>query len=168
MLLLLRFLRVIVMGLISRTRGPLEVSVLRFRVWPNDIDLNFHINDGRYLSLMGLGRADLLVRSGILRNAVKRKWAPVVGGAMIRYRREIRAFAKFILRSRIIGWDEKWIYIEHVIESGGKTCSVAYVRGALRGAAGAVPTNDVLALGGWTASSPPLPPVVTNWPNIDA
>jgi acyl-CoA thioesterase FadM len=167
-LLLLRFLRVIFIGLISPRRGALEESVLRFRVWPNDIDLNLHINDGRYLSLMGLGRGDLLVRSGLLRKALKRKWAPVIGGAMIRYRREVRAFAKFRLRSRILGWDEKWIYITHVIESGGKTCSVAYVRGALRSAAGAVPTKDVLELGGWTLPSPPLPSVVTDWPQIDA
>ena len=168
MILLLRYLRVIVTALISRRRGPLDESVLRFRVWPNDLDLNFHLNDGRYLSLMGLGRADLLLRSGLLRKALKRKWAPVLGGAMIRYRREIRAFGKFVLHSRIIGWDEKWMYIEHVVERDGKTSAVAYVRGALRAASGAVPTKDVLELGGWSASSPPLPEIVANWPHIEA
>ena len=103
MLLLIRFLRVAIMGFLSRTQDILGESVLTFRVMPNDIDLNFHLNDGRYLSFTGLGRAHLLARTGVLRKALRRKWAPVVAGAMIRYRREIRPFAKFTLRSRIRG-----------------------------------------------------------------
>lgn len=167
MLLLLRFVRVMLLGLLSRRRGALDESVLHFRVWPNDIDLNFHLNDGRYLSLMGLGRADLLVRSGILRKALKRKWSPVVAGAMIRYRREVRTFARLSLRSRVIGWDEKWLYIEHAVESGGKRCAVAYVRGVLRSRSGAVPTKDLLELAGVDQPSPALPDIVANWPAIE-
>jgi acyl-CoA thioesterase FadM len=143
-------------------------SVLHFRVWPNDIDLNLHMNDGRYISISGLGRADLLVRSGLLRKALKRGWAPVVGGAMIRYRREIRTFARFTLRSRIVGWDEKWVYIEHEFESGGKRCAVVYVRSVLRSRSGAVPTADVMALMEVSTPSPPLPDVLVNWPAIEA
>ncbi len=168
MLLLLRFLRVVLFALIGRRRGVLDSSVLHFRVWPNDIDLNFHLNDGRYVSIMGLGRADLLTRTGVLRKALKQKWAPVVGGLIIRYRREIRTFARFTLRSRIAAWDQKWIYIEHVIESRGKTCAIAYARGVLRSREGAVPTSELLKLVGWEKPSPPLPEAVANWPALDA
>ena len=167
MLLLLRFLRVVLFAHFSRRRSVLSESTLRFRVWPNDIDLNMHMNDGRYISMTGLGRADLLVRSGLMRHALKRGWAPVVGSAMIRYRREIRTFARFTLISRILGWDQKWLYIEHVLESGGKRCAVSYVRGVLRSRSGAVPTSEVLAELGWNEPSPALPDVVANWPHID-
>ena len=167
MLLFIRFLRVAVMGLLSPTQAILAESVLSFRVLPHDIDLNFHLNDGRYLSFTGLGRAHLLARTGILRKALKRKWAPVVASAMIRYRREIRTFAKFTLRSRIVGWDEKWIYIEHVIESGGKRCAVAYARGVLRSREGAVPTRQLLELTGWEGAWPELPEIVKQWPEIE-
>lgn len=149
MLLLLRFLRVVFSGLLGRRLDILGESVLHFRVWPNDIDMNFHLNDGRYVSLMGLGRADLLTRTRILRKALRRKWAPVVGGVVVRYRREIRAFERFTLRSRIVGWDEKWLYIQHIVEAGGKMRAVAYARGVLRDRDGAVPTADVLSLAGW-------------------
>lgn len=149
MLLLLRFLRVVFSGLLGRRLDILGESVLHFRVWPNDIDMNFHLNDGRYVSLMGLGRADLLTRTGILRKALRRKWAPVVGAVAVRYRREIRTFERFTLRSRIVGWDEKWLYIHHNVEAGGTMRAVAYVRGVLRDRDGAVPTRDVLALLGW-------------------
>ena len=32
------------------------------RVLPNDLDLLWHMNNGRYLSLMDQGRVDLMVR----------------------------------------------------------------------------------------------------------
>ncbi len=35
---------------------PGEISVLRFRAWLWDLDLSLHMNNGRYLSLMDLGR----------------------------------------------------------------------------------------------------------------
>jgi acyl-CoA thioesterase FadM len=47
-------------------RGPLDLlgeSVVRFRVWPGDLDFNLHMNNGRYLTLMGLGRLDLMARA---------------------------------------------------------------------------------------------------------
>lgn len=168
MILFFRFLRVVLMAIIGRRVAVPGESVLHFRVWPTDIDFNLHLNDGRYVSLMGLGRADLLARSGVLRGALKRKWAPVVGGIIIRYRREIRTFARLTLRSRIAAWDEKWIYIEHVVESGGKTCAVGYARGVLRSASGTVPTSEVLALVNWSGPSPPMPDAVAHWPPIEA
>jgi acyl-CoA thioesterase FadM len=168
LLLLFRFLRVVLAGLLGPRRGVLDESILHFRVWPTDIDLNFHLNDGRYVSLMGLGRAHLLARTGLLRRAFKRKWAPVVGAAIIRYRREIRTFEKFALRSRIIGWDEKWLYIEHALEAGGNTRATALVRGVLRDRNGAVPTAEVMKLMGWAAGSPDLPEAVRQWPDIGA
>ena len=32
------------------------------RVWPNDLDTNAHMNNGRYLTLMDLGRFDLMTQ----------------------------------------------------------------------------------------------------------
>jgi len=137
----------------------LDESVLRLRVWPTDMDLNFHLNDGRYVSLTGLGRLDLMSRSGLLRKAVKRRWYPVVGGVVIRYRREIGAFENFTLYSRIAGWDEKWFYFEHRFEKGGTVAALAYSRGVMRTREGAVPTADVLRLIGYKDPSPPLPEI---------
>lgn len=140
-----------------------DESVLRLRVWPTDMDLNFHLNDGRFLSLAGLGRIDLMSRTGLLRRAMERRWYPVVGAAMIRYRREIRAFEKCALHTRIVGWDPKWFYFEHRFEIDGTTAAIAYIRGVLRTREGAVPSDDVLALIGSTAASPPLPEPVERW-----
>jgi acyl-CoA thioesterase FadM len=161
MLLFFRVIRILLRNIFRRRRGALDESLLRLRVWPTDIDLNFHLNDGRYISLAGLGRIDLMLGTGLLRRAMKRGWYPVVGAGMIRYRREIKSLERFLLRSRIVGWDDKWFYFEHRFEKiGGDLAAIAYARGVLRNREGAVPTSDVMALVGHTAPSPPLPDIV--------
>ena len=160
MVLFFRIVVLIIKTFFRRRSGVFDESVLRLRVWPTDMDLNFHLNDGRYMSLAGLARVDLMLRSGLLRRAVKRGWYPVVASAIVRYRREIKWMEKFTLRSRIVGWDEKWVYFEHRFEKGDDLAAIAYARGVLRNRDGAVPTSDVMALVGHTAPSPPLPDFV--------
>jgi acyl-CoA thioesterase FadM len=160
MVLFFRVLRILFSNLLRGRGGVLDESLLRLRVWPTDMDLNFHLNDGRYISLSGLGRIDLMLRTGVLRRGVRRGWYPVVGAVTIRYRREIKSLEKFSLRSRIVGWDDKWMYFEHRFEKNGELAAIAYARGVLRTRDGAVPTRDVLALVGHTEPSPPLPDIV--------
>ena len=159
MILFFRVAILIVKNLLRRRIQIRGESVIRLRVWPTDMDLNFHLNDGRYVSLSGLGRVDLMHRTGLLRRALKRGWYPVVGSVVIRYRREIRAFEKFELHSRILGWDEKWFYFEHRFEKGGDVAALAYARGVMRTRGGAVPPADVLALIEWSEPSPELPDI---------
>jgi acyl-CoA thioesterase FadM len=164
MVLFLRVVLIILKNLFRRRSGVLDESLLRLRVWPTDMDLNFHLNDGRYVSLTGLGRLDLMSRSRLLRRALRRRWYPVVGGAVIRYRREIGAFEKFTLHSRIVGWDEKWVYFEHRFEKNGEVAAIAYARGVMRNRQGPVPTRDVMALIDFKGPSPALPDIVSKFP----
>jgi acyl-CoA thioesterase FadM len=159
MVLLFRIVLLVLKNFFRRRSGILDESRMRLRVWPTDMDLNFHLNDGRYMSLAGLGRVDLMLRSGLLRRAMKRGWYPVVAGAIIRYRREIKWMEKLELRSRIVGWDDKWTYFEHRFEKDGDLAAIAYARGVIRNREGAVPTSDVMALVGHTEPSPPLPDI---------
>ena len=62
--LLLRLALVLFQGRRGPRLGLLDTGSLHMRVWPTDLDVLMHMNNGRYLSLMDLGRVDLLVRSG--------------------------------------------------------------------------------------------------------
>lgn len=157
MLLFFRVFSVLIASLFRRRIGFMDESVLHLRVWPTDMDLNFHLNDGRYVSLAGLARVNHMARTGLFRQALRRKWYPVVGAVTIRYRREIRAMHKFELRSRCIGWDEKWTYFEHRFQQGENLMAIATARGLLRTRQGPVPTADVIAALGLDPQSPPLP-----------
>ena len=39
---------------------------LATRVWLNDIDINLHMNNGRYMTVCDLNRVDLFIRTGLL------------------------------------------------------------------------------------------------------
>ena len=53
--LILRMIKVLVAALFGQRLGVLDSSILTFRVWPNDLDINLHMNNGRYLTIMDLG-----------------------------------------------------------------------------------------------------------------
>ena len=63
----------LVVVVVPASARPEDVRASPFRVWPHDLDTSLHMNNGRYWTLMDLGRADLMIRSGlwpsILRNA---------------------------------------------------------------------------------------------------
>ena len=93
----------------------LDTSELTFRVWPTDLDISLHMNNGRYLTIMDFGRLDLMVRSPLWRQALKNKWTPVVSNTIVRFRRELRCFQPFILETRIVDWTDIDAVFEHRI-----------------------------------------------------
>ena len=120
--------------------GVLDEDRLRMRVWPNDIDLNLHMNNARYLSVMDYARTHLLARTRLLEHIVRSRWQPLVGAAWLTYRRSLPLFSAFSLTSRMICWDEKWFYIEQTFTrprakwppwAGSKAfCATPWQRGA--------------------------------------
>lgn len=143
---------------------PFAEARLGWRVLPTDLDLNLHMNNARYLSLMDLGRVDLLSRYGLLRLAFRAHWLPVLGAVTIRFFRPLRPWQRYDLVTRVAGWDEKWFYLEQRFESEGKLVARAMVKALVRGPDGSIPTGTLLAQLGIAEASPPLPPEVAHLP----
>lgn len=158
-----RMLGVLIASIVGRRLGIFGQSTLSFRVWPHDLDINVHMNNARYLALMDLGRLDLIVRCGLWRGVLKSHWQPVIGGSLVRYRRPLRPFQAFLLRSRLLTWDDRWLYIEHRIEADGVLACHTVVRGAFVGKMGIVPPDEVVALSGGVPIPPPVPGWVAAW-----
>ncbi len=144
--------RLILQLITSRFRprqAVLDAAVLRMRVWPTDLDINLHLTNSRYLALMDLGRIELLLRLGVMGRVLKRRWLPVVSIATLRFRREINPFERFTLHTRLIGWDEKWFYMEQRFETARGVAAIGIVKGLFRGPAGNVPSQQLIALTGY-------------------
>ena len=89
------WLRMIRIGisLIGKPRVDVFATTrVRIRIWPNDLDANLHVNNGRYLTLADLGRIHWFVRTGVYQSAKRHGTMPVVGDAIAKYRRELKAF----------------------------------------------------------------------------
>lgn len=141
------YMRLLLMRLTTRRRGPMSLwdrGVLRFRVTPADLDFFMHVNNARYLSLMDLGRLDVLMRSGLWAKLHQQKWYPVVAGQTITYRRSLKLGQSFELHTHILGLDERWSYTEQTFISGGEVCAKALVRGRfLRRSGGSVDHDEL-------------------------
>jgi len=161
--LLLRLIKVVVVALKGPRLEPLGDSLISMLVWPNDLDLNFHMNNGRYLTLMDLGRIDLTIRTGIGRMVVKERWRPMVAAATIRFRRGLRPFQRYDLRTRILCWDHKWFFMEQRFEVAGEVYAVALVKGLFVGPRDKISPQEVAQSVGHDGISPPMPEAVEAW-----
>jgi acyl-CoA thioesterase FadM len=160
MLLLFRFLFTILRSLVRRRIGPLEESVVRFTALPNDCDLNFHLNAGRFVSFMDIARVELIARMRILRRVLQRGWRPIVGGGQVTYRKSVMPFERFSITSRVVAWDEKWFFIEHLVhKQDGALAATGLMRTLFRGPQGNVPPREMLALLGLEDLQSPEVPV---------
>jgi acyl-CoA thioesterase FadM len=146
---------------------PAETSVLAFRVMPHDLDLSLHMNNGRYLQIMDLGRLDLLIRSGMGGTVVRNGWTPIANAAVARFRRELRLFDAYRLETRIVGWLEQAFLIEQTFvfangERAGQVAARAIFKGALydRKDRRYVPVAHLMDLIGVDAPAPPRTPDV--------
>jgi acyl-CoA thioesterase FadM len=164
--------------LTARKRGHLDVprqaSALAFRVWPHDLDLSVHMNNGRYLTLMDLGRMDVLIRSGLWREALRHKWTPIASAITIRFQRELRPFQNFRLETRLLCWDASLVVMEQtfVIEGGprnGQAAARALFKGGLydRQEKKFVEIARLMSLIGVAEESPPTTPEVEAFLHAD-
>jgi len=136
---------------------PLGTDTIRLRVWPNDIDFNFHLNNSRYLSEMDYGRMHLLSRAGLLKPILKARWTPLVGGVWMTYRRSLGLFARFELATRLVCWDERWFYIEQTFTGRQGLAAVGWVKGALAEPSGLVAPQRVMEMAHPGIVSPEMP-----------
>ncbi|MGI8510616.1 MAG: thioesterase family protein [Gemmatimonadaceae bacterium] len=162
--LIFRMLRVLFNARHRSRIGALDETSLTFRVWPSDLDVLLHMNNGRYLTLMDLGRVDSIIRSGIRRRLSELAWYTVIASETIRFRESLEPFKKFELRTRLLGWDDKSFYMRQTFMRAERTTAVAVVRiRFLRRAGGTIGAREVAARLLPGVVPPPLPDYVEMW-----
>jgi acyl-CoA thioesterase FadM len=142
-----RMLYVLIRSLFCARIGPGQlVSELGFRVLPTDVDFNFHMNNGRYLTICDLDRVDIYARSGLLKAMFKRNWLPVIAEHTMIYKKPLGLFERFKVTTKVTHWDEKYFYMNHTFNRGerimaeGTSKACVYARGV-----GVVRPDDALA-----------------------
>lgn len=141
----------------------LATTCIRMHAWPNDLDLNLHVNNGRYLALADIARMHWFIRSGAVRVARRERAVPIVGDAIAKFRRDLKALQKFEIHTRMLGWDARWGFMEHRFVRSGRVLGVVAVRGLFKGPNGAIEPQLFLDALGVHHDSPPLPQWVREW-----
>ena len=159
--------------LVARRMPPLaltETHVSRHICWPWDLDIWLELNNGRAMTLYDLGRSMNAQRVGLIGAISRRRWGMTMAGSTVRFRRRIRGFERFEMRSRAVCWDDKFIYLEQSMwKKNGECASHVMFRSAITNAHGIVPPAKVLAeMGRTDVTSPPMPDWISAWVQADA
>ena len=160
-------LRTLLMMITSRRKPRKdfrEVGRITMRVMPNDLDLLRHVNNGIYLSLMDLGRMDLMIRTGKWQELGRRGWYPVAASVTVTYRRSLRLWQKYTLETRLIGFDEKAMYVEQRFVRHNEVYVNAIMRARfLKKSGGTVTIAELGELAGIDPTTMPIPEWIAAW-----
>lgn len=137
-------LRATVQARRGRRLAPTDVGRVTLTTMPTDLDLLRHMNNGRYLSLMDLGRWDLLIRTGLAGAMRRHGWYAVVSSETISFRKSLHPWQRFTLESRLLGHDEKAVYMEHRCVVDGEIYARAVVRARMMKRSGGTLSHDEL------------------------
>jgi acyl-CoA thioesterase FadM len=161
------YLRLAWVLLRSLHRPKVEYSdeiTIALRVMPNDLDVNRHLNNGRYLSLLDLASVELFVRAGLLRKAIRHRFRPMLGGLIVTYRRGLSLFERCKISIQLKGWDRHWSYFRFEFRNaGGNLCAAGYFKGAFVSNEGLISNQDLDQLFGKKRGVCALPDAVRCW-----
>ena len=123
--------------------NPDEEISLNFRVWITDVDLSI-MNNAALLMITEMGRVDLIIRTGFLKHAWKNRLYFPLASISAQFRRPLKRLQKLQLKTQLIYWDEKWIYISHRVVREGKTIAVVLVKSTVKKGAELIPFERII------------------------
>ncbi|KAI9445859.1 hypothetical protein BJY52DRAFT_1127893 [Lactarius psammicola] len=103
-------------------QNPLD-RILVTKAWagPDDCDYNWHLSNSSYPKLLDLARTNSVLY--IFPSFVLAGGGIALAGTHFQFLREIPMFARYEVRSQIVGWDHKWLYVVHRFVSHHKPAS---------------------------------------------
>ena len=127
---------------------PDEETSLNFRVWITDVDLSI-MNNAAMLTITEMGRIDLIIRTGFLKHAWKNRLYFPLASISAQFRRPLKRFKKFQLKTQLIYWNEKWIYINHRVLREEKIIAVALAKCTVKKGTELIPFESIIHKLNW-------------------
>ncbi|MEY2945602.1 MAG: hypothetical protein RL243_348 [Actinomycetota bacterium] len=155
-----------------RSRSKLsvwDVGIRSFRVWPSDLDIFNHMNNGKYGSLMDLARLDLMLRSGTWQKLRELKWYPVVVAETITFRKSLAPWQKFEMETKVVGWDAEGFLVDQRFTVAGEIYCQTWVRlRFLKRPRGIVTPTELMDTLGWPEDNREAPAEMLDWAKATA
>lgn len=148
--------------------GPYDTHVSHHICWPWDIDLWMELNNGRTLTLFDLGRISMAERNGIAGAMRRSGYGLVVAGASTRYRKRITAFQRIEMRTKPVGFDDRFFYVvQEMWTRDGICANQVLIRGAVTKRGKMVPPSELISRTAGAPPSPEMPEWVRAWAEAD-
>jgi acyl-CoA thioesterase FadM len=135
-----------------------------FRVWPSDLDVLRHMNNGKYLTIMDLGRMNMLIRCDIAKTMLEKGFFPVLAAATIKFQKSLKLFQHFTLQTQMVGWDAKFFYVEQIFMVGEVVYARAFISARMLNKSGEkYSTAEFLTAMNKNVTMPEMPDYIQKW-----
>lgn len=135
----------------------------KHRVGLLDIDLNFHLNNAKYLKFMDKARFQHALDSGLALRMLQLRWNSVVANIEISYVRSLMPWQRFQVDTEMVGWDDKYFYVKQTFRVKDQVYAVALTRQVILVKGRPIDLNDAFAKLASDTPSPSLPDSVEAW-----
>ena len=140
----------------------LDESLMTIRVCFSEIDVR-RLNHSLFTFYGEVARLDFMIRCRLVGWMWKEKAYTVIASESIRYLKPVQLFQKLTVRTKLICWDEKWMYAHHIFEGEEGVVAVMILKGLFTGPKGIIPTSDVLKAIQLPPESPKFPSMIREW-----
>ncbi len=161
----LRLLIIFISAIFRKKIHLTDISNLSFRVWPQEADKKY-MNNASYWTITEMGQMDFLFRTGFFKICRRQHWSPLVGSQKMVYKKPLKRFERFQLRSQLNYCDDKWLYFEQTFFKNEQLIANSLVKVIFRGKEGNVPVSQILISLG-TEVNFPRKALIDNSENID-
>lgn len=121
---------------LSRPLRVTDAATYRSVCLTSDVDVYLsHMNNARYLREIDLARIEFLLRTGLWRELRARGGLMFTIANSVRYRKFVRTFSRYEIRTRLVYWDDVSLFFEYrfVTRADGFVRAVVYNRQRVMG-----------------------------------
>jgi acyl-CoA thioesterase FadM len=122
-----------------------DISTLSFRVWPQEADKKY-MNNASFWTITEMGQMEFLFRTGLYKFCRRYHWSPLVGSQKMVYRKPLKRFERYQLKSKIIFYDDKWLYFEQTFQKNNQMIANSLIKVLFRSKDGNIPVQKILSV----------------------
>lgn len=101
--------------------------------------------NSKYFYYMDLIRYEVVFRSKLYDNTVKKGMFGVLASQKIIYKKPLKMWSKFSITLVLDGWDDKWVYHRQVFEQNNEVCAIGFTKAGFWKDKKAQNIKDILA-----------------------
>lgn len=84
--------------------------------------------NSKYFYYMDLIRFEILFRSDLYKNTIKKGMFPVLGSQKIIYKKPLKRWAKFDISLVLEGWEDNWVYHRQVFKHNNEVYAIGITK----------------------------------------
>jgi len=128
-----------------------------------DLDDTWRMSNASYLKFMTRGRLEHTIASGLLKQMLAQQCRIIVANSEITYIKSFALHQEFYLRTRLLGWDEKYFYYDQRFDTEDTLHTHALLRCVPKHESTLLTPRVFLEMAGFNRLSPALPEYIDSW-----